>query len=250
MQLKRLLFSTVMLLVAASFLFVMCRKSDTEESSVSDSQASLVSTTGADDRGGGDSPDFSGGCTSCTDIQWRILCPQTCKGSFFDLTVVKFIANRWNSNDDCCNNGQDVWTSLQNQVGVWYDLTYDPVKSSLYAFCNEGFTAKFTVEGYINNGGTFNARIPGKLYIQTRRAGDVTNSTLRTHAIKVNSDLIGCVPSSTPYPGGLSPVIPINISNGCVVTSPNVISNNNPECEVYNGGGDTIGVKNTIPNRF
>lgn len=237
-----MLFGSVTLLVAASFLLVMCQKSTAEEEAAgTTARTASVGDAGAADRG--DGSDSAGGCTSCSDIEWRIVCPQTCTGKFFDLTVIKFVANRWNTYDDCCNNGQDVWNSMQNQVGQWYDLTYDPVKSSLYAFCNEGFTAKFTVEGYINVPGG-QARIPGKVYIQTRRKNDTTNASLRTHFIQVNSDLTGCTPSSTPYPGGLSPVVPITITNGCIVTSGNMISATQIQCVLIGDDGkDTIGVR-------
>lgn len=241
MQLKRMLFGSATLLVAASFLLVMCQKSTVEEDSSTTARTASIGDGGAVDRGG--SPDSGGGCTSCYDIEWRILCPQTCRGPFFDHTLIRFVANSWNSNEDCCDANLDAWSSLSRVVNQWYDLNYDPVKSSVYSFCNEGFTARFTVEGYINVPGG-QARIPGKVYIQTRRKNDTTNASLRTHLIQVNPDLNTCIPSSLPHPNGLAPIVPINITNGCIVTSANMISATQVECTLIGDDGkDTIGLR-------
>lgn len=216
-----MLFGSATLLIAASFLLIMCQKSAVEEDSGTTARTASIGDGGAVDRG--TTPDSGGGCTSCYDIEWRVSCPQTCKSDFFDRTVIRFVANRWDSNDDCCANGLEYWDSQYRVVNQWYDLNYDPVKSSVYDFCNEGFTAKFIVEGYVNVPGGGTARMPGRVYIQTRRKNDTTNASLRTHVIQVNPDLETCAPSTLPHPNGLAPIVPISITNGCIVTSANMI---------------------------
>lgn len=231
---KKVLLGLSMLctLAIGVFVFSHCQKS--EEQQLSSAVAGKNSDQSpATDRG----PAIDLGCTSCTDLEWKISCPQTCAGGLYDRVIVKFVAKQWDHWSNCCDNGQDVWDSYNSEpVNQWIDLSYFPVVSAMNGVCDPSFTAFFSAQAYLNDEfGNPTIRIPGKVYIQTRRKGDTTGQTLRSHEILLNQDIPSCSTVSSSDPG-VQTIVPINITNGCVVTSPVEIPSHKVICDT-NGGG-------------
>lgn len=250
MQLKRILFGSATVLTVVSFLLAMCQKSSTEEEPPVTSAVSSSNTAAAADRSD------EGGCLACENLEWRIQCPQTCEGGFFNLMSIKFKTKSWNDATDCCVPDGQNWfrTGVPDENGVvvssgsplnqWIDLTVSPLKSGVYDVCDPGFTATFVIEARVNKGGIFNARLPGHVYIQTRRKGDVNNTTLRTHYILVNKDLTSCTPDFTPSSGDeFLTIVPVTITNGCAINSEFLVPGGDEflECEMIPSGGGGTG---------